>query len=334
MPTTLTERYIAATIRSLPPSAQDDVRAELEASIADAVEARVEQGESPADAERAVLSGLGDPAVLAAGYADRPLHLIGPRYYLVWWRLLRLLLWIVTPLAMGAVLLARLLTDATAGEAIAASVTTGIGVIVHIAFWTTLVFVLLERRGAETGVTWDIDRLPEPPQNASGRTDLIGSLVFLAIAAGAVLWDAVRGFVRVDGEAMPILDPALWPWGVTALLVLLVAEAALAVRVYLAGRWTVPLAVVNTVLAVAFAVPVMVLLLQGRIVNPEFVRYLVESGAEDAGASAGGIVATVAVIVGVVIVGGALWDIVDGWRKALSARSPAPAAPRREAVPN
>jgi len=43
---TLTERYIAATVKSLAPTAQDDVRAELEASISDAVEARVEQGES------------------------------------------------------------------------------------------------------------------------------------------------------------------------------------------------------------------------------------------------------------------------------------------------
>lgn len=41
---TLTERYISATIRSLRPDAQADVRAELEASIADAIEARVEQG--------------------------------------------------------------------------------------------------------------------------------------------------------------------------------------------------------------------------------------------------------------------------------------------------
>ena len=32
------------------------------------------------------------PAMLAARYADRPLHLIGPRYFPTWWRLLRLLL--------------------------------------------------------------------------------------------------------------------------------------------------------------------------------------------------------------------------------------------------
>ena len=29
-----------------------------------------------------MLTELGDPVILAAEYADRPLHLIGPRYYL------------------------------------------------------------------------------------------------------------------------------------------------------------------------------------------------------------------------------------------------------------
>src|SRR5690625_6334720 len=58
---------------------QDDVRAELTTSITDAIDARTEQGEDPETAERAVLTELGDPAVLAAEYVDRPLHLIGPR---------------------------------------------------------------------------------------------------------------------------------------------------------------------------------------------------------------------------------------------------------------
>ena len=67
MSATLTERYISATIRSLPAESQEDVRAELAASIADAVEARTEQGEDPGAAEHEVLTGLGAPAGGAAG---------------------------------------------------------------------------------------------------------------------------------------------------------------------------------------------------------------------------------------------------------------------------
>ena len=45
---------------------------------------------------------LGDPAALAASYVDRPLQLIGPRYYLTWWRLLKLLYSVVLPIAAAA----------------------------------------------------------------------------------------------------------------------------------------------------------------------------------------------------------------------------------------
>lgn len=326
MTTTLTERYIAATVKSLTPTAQDDVRAELEASIDDAIEARVEQGEARAEAERAVLRGLGDPAILAAGYADRPLHLIGPRYYLTWWRLLKLLLWIVPIFAVTGVVFAQVLADASIGEIIGQAVTVGISVIVHLAFWVTLVFFILERTGADTGVRWDVDQLPEPQTDGVGRSDVIASLVFLGLAAGAVLWDALRGFVRPDGEALPILDPELWPWWMIALFVLMAAEAALAIGIHRVRRWTVGFAVMNTVLALAFAIPAMYLLLSGQIVNPEFIEFLATdhaAGLAEANAGTrdqGGIGRVLTVIFGTLIVGIALWDILDGWLKTARAR--------------
>ena len=69
---TLTERYISATIRSLTPEVQDDVRAELQASIADAIDAKLEQGETPSAAERAVLSELGDPGTVSYTHLTLP----------------------------------------------------------------------------------------------------------------------------------------------------------------------------------------------------------------------------------------------------------------------
>lgn len=78
---------------------------------------------------------------LAAGYVDRPLQLIGPRYFLTWWRLLKLLLAIVPAVAFVGV-----------------------------------------------------------------------SVIFAVLGIGVILWDQLRGFVRVDGEALAILHPQLWPW--------------------------------------------------------------------------------------------------------------------------
>lgn len=328
MPTTatLTERYITATIRSLPPTSQSDVRAELEASIADAVEARIDQGEPREAAERAVLEELGDPGVLAAGYADRPLHLIGPRYFLVWWRLLKLLLWIVPACAAFGVAIAKILEFATIGEIIGAIVVVIIQVIVNLGFWTTLVFAILERSVPVPQAEWNVDQLPEIYDNRAGFSEMIGSIIFLVLAAAAILWDLLRGFVRVDGEALPILNPELWPWWMTALLVFMLAKLFLAIGVHRVGRWTVPFAAINTVLAVAFGAAALCLLITAQLVNPEFLNYLAVEHADDlasanAGAAEqGGVFRVVTTVFAVVTAGIVVWDIIDGWLKTARAR--------------
>ncbi|MDN6411574.1 MAG: permease prefix domain 1-containing protein, partial [Yaniella sp.] len=122
MTTPLPERYIAATVKYLSPELQAEVRPELHASIADAVEAQVAQGEDYETAERNVLTELGDPAVLAASYSDRTLQLIGPRYYLSWWCLLKRLLLIVPAAVLGVVAFAQLLAGGDLGDIIGGSI--------------------------------------------------------------------------------------------------------------------------------------------------------------------------------------------------------------------
>lgn len=306
MTTTLTQRYIAATVKSLPATTQDDVRAELAASIADAVEAHVEQGETPVAAERVVLTELGDPAVLAAGYADRPLHLIGPRYYLTWWRLLKLLLAIVPACAAVGVALGQVLSGASIGMVVAQTASVGLSTVVHLFFWTTLVFVVLERTGTDTGTSWDVDQLPEPQPTGSGRSDLVPSLVFLALAAGFFAF----GFVHADGRFFPILNPALWPWWSAALIALIVLEAGLAIVLYLRGRWTPPFAIANTALAVLFMSWSLTLLGRGQLINPALIDLAVTHGG-----LASDTLRVLTVLLGFGIVGVSAWDVVDGWLK-------------------
>ena len=310
MPTTLTERYIAATVKSLPATTQEDVRAELEASIADAVEAHVEQGTTAVDAERVVLTELGDPAALAAGYADRPLHLLGPRYYLTWWRLLKLLLAIVPACAAVGVALGQVLSGAGIGTVIGQTLSVGLATVVHVCFWTTIVFVVLERTGADTGTPWDVDQLPEPHPSGRGRADLIPSLVFLGLFAGALIWDQLRGFVYVGGEGFPILNPALWPWWILGLGALTTLEAALAIVLYIRGRWTAPAAIANTALAVLFMSWSLTLLGRGQLINPALIDLVVTRGdlAPDT-------LRTLTALLVFGIVGVSVWDIIDGWLK-------------------
>lgn len=312
MATSLTERYISATINTLPPDSQEDVRAELEGSIADAVDARLDQGEDPVEAERAVLTELGDPEALAAGYADRPLHLLGPRYYLAWKKLLKILLIIVPVCAVGGVVLGQLIAGAGPGEIIGQAIGVGITAVMHLFFWVTLIFVLLERSGTDPGTRWDVDQLREPTPTGTGRADLIGSLVYLAIVVGALLWDQLLGFVKIDGDALPMLDPGLWPWAMAGMFALIALEAVLAVMVYRNGRWTVGLAVFNTVLAVLFMSLVLTLLGNGLLLNPDFLgAAFVDNGVEPDSMRILGIL-TCFILVGIPV-----WDIFDGWSKTV-----------------
>ncbi|SFS15400.1 hypothetical protein SAMN04487846_3094 [Microbacterium sp. cf046] len=318
--TTLTERYVSAAMRTVPEKQRDDLAAELRASIDDQIDARVDDGEPHDAAERAVLTELGDPDKLAAGYTDRPLYLIGPRYFLDWWRLLKLLLWIVLPAAAFGIALAQTLDGQSLGPIIGNVVTTLIAVAVHLCFWTTLVFVIVERTGAGMGkgfTEWTVDQLPEPRPRGVGFSDMIGTLVFLAVAAGAIIWDLTIGFVPgfVTGADAPLsfLDPALWPWWIAGLFIVMALEATLAIVVYLIGRWTPLLAVVNAVLALAVAIPALILLAQGMLLNPAYFPTIIpDDGAQ--------VASIVTVVTGFGIAAIAIWDIVDVTLKTVRAR--------------
>lgn len=318
--TTLTERYVDAAMRTVPERQRADLAAELRASIDDQVEARVADGQDRAAAERAVLIDLGDPEKLAADYTDRPLHLIGPRYYLAWWRLTKLLWAIVPACAAFGVALGQTLAGADFGEIIASVVSVVLGVVVHIGFWTTLVFFIVERtaKGSDVGFVgdWTPESLPEPRDRGAGLTDLVASLVFLAVAAGAILWDRFVGFVLVagTGERMPFLAPSLWPWWIGALFVLMVLEALLAISVYAKGRWDIGSATVNLCLNLAIALPAVWLLMNEQLVNPGFFDAVIAAGSVE---TVRGVVLT---LTGFGIVAVAAWDAVDAFVKARRAR--------------
>ncbi|MGN6218170.1 MAG: permease prefix domain 1-containing protein [Microbacterium sp.] len=312
---TLTDRYVDAAMRTVREDQRADLAAELRGSIDDQIEARIAEGADPDSAERAVLTDLGDPDLLAAGYTGRQLHLIGPRYYLDWWRLLKLLLWIVLPCTAFGVGLAQVLQGATVGETIASAVVAVLTAALHVAFWTTLVFVVLERTGHETMTSepWTPDRLPEPRQRGAGFGDMITSIAFLLIMAAVILWDHFIGLVPTQ-RGLSFLDDGLWPWWIMALFLVMAMEAVLAIAVYGVGRWTVPLAVANGILNLIIAVPALWLLAEGRLINPDFFPTIIE------GADGATVQNILAAIIGFVIVGVAIWDTTDAALKAARAR--------------
>ncbi|MER7336090.1 MULTISPECIES: permease prefix domain 1-containing protein [unclassified Micromonospora] len=311
--TSLTDRYLAATLPSVPVARREEIATELRASIEDMVEGRTTGGQDPAAAEREVLTELGDPARLAARYSDRRLQLIGPAYYLAWERLLKLLLSFV-PATAGVVVGLLAATDGVnAGGAVGEGIATALTVAIQIAFWVTLVFAVLERTRVPLHLPeWNVDQLPEGPVDRQiTLTDTAVSIGFLALFIAYLPMQHFRSFVPADGDGnLPVLDPALWSFWLPFLIAVLVATVGLEIAKYRAGRWTWPLVAANATLDLAFAVPVVWLMSTDRLLNPDLVArfgWLGEGENLDT-------VATIVVAGTVLIV---LWDVVESVVKAL-----------------
>lgn len=273
---TLIDRYVWATIRSLPQRQRADVERELRTSIADAMDARLDAGTTAADAERQVLTELGDPTRLAAGYADRPLHLIGPAVFLDYQRVLTLLAWIVPPIAMGGVVLGGLLGGTPVPRLLAQAASAGLNTLIHVAFWTTVLFVLLERSGKREPLTtsWRATDLPElPTDGREGIGSTAGTVVALIAVIATIYWQQYASpFRDAAGTVVPVLHPALWSSWLPFFIAVLVAEVVFAIVLYRRGGWTMPFALVNVALNVAFTVPAVMLLRTGRLFNPDVLK--------------------------------------------------------------
>jgi hypothetical protein len=274
----LTERYLDAALRGVPTRQRDDVARELRSSVADAIEDRVAAGEDPVAAETAVLEGLGEPTRFAAGITGRPLYLIGPDLFVEYRQLLVLLLSIVVPI-VGVVAAAVNLSEG--GDWVGMLVAGMVGaltVAVHMCFWVTLTFALIERvdsaRDARLEISraagrWTVDHLPAPAATRIGPGEVVGEVLTALLSIGALI--LIQGFTITGsgGEQIAVLAPE-FSTIIPVLIALLASIAGVQVVVYLVGRWTMPLAGAYAVLTVALAAPGISLALAGLIINPAF----------------------------------------------------------------
>jgi hypothetical protein len=306
----LTDRYLAATLRAVPQQRRAELADELRASIEDMIDDRTGGGQERDTAEREVLTELGNPEQLAARYTDRRLQLIGPRYYLVWWKVLRLLLTFI-PAIVGVVTgVVKATVGGEPGTAIGAGIASALQTAVQIAFWVTLSFAVLERTDTSLNLPeWTVDQLPEETRERQVTlVDTCASIVFLVLTIAYLPWQHFQPWLSGDGSRLPMLDPVLWSFWLPALIVVLVASLGLEIAKYRAGRWTWPLVGVNAVLELAFAVPLIWLLLTDRLLNPALIErfaWLRDGGADD--------VTRIAAVVTVAVV---VWAVVDSAVKA------------------
>lgn len=312
MTTPLTERYVAATLQRVPAGQRDDIAAELRASILDSIEAKTAAGLESAEAEREVLTELGDPERLAADYAERPLHLIGPRLYLRWWRVLKLLM--IIPVIVTIIdVTATATSGAGIGEILLSGLGTAFGVALHVFFWVTLTFALIERydpRESERLGSWDLDDLPEQPAQGKLDGDIVPNVVF-SVFFIAVLALGGRSFMTFGGDdPIAVIDPALWSLWLPVLIGVLALGIVMEFVRLAVGQWTYPLAGANLFVGLAFAIPACWLLLTDRFLNPEFITLIEQQTGTDAWVQPSLALAALSVIAITA------WDTADAFVKA------------------
>lgn len=315
--TTLTDRYVWAVSRQLPPETGPDVARELRATLADTIEDKVAAGLDPAGAERQAITELGDPDVLAREFGGRPNHLLGPRYYADWVRLERMLLTIVLPIVVTVAIFAEAFApDATFGSVIGSAVLVGMSATLHMLVWPTLAFALVERSAspaeqAQVGSGWSPEQLTDPdaPWRRPGFCEVFSEVAFGLVVAVLFIWQ----FSGVGEHAVQVFDPALEPVWKVAIVALLLAEVVLTVLAWARGGWAVRLAVTNAVLNLATGALLVWLLLDGRLLTDLPAEF-----AQTFGWGSDWSVSEPAVAIGIVVV--CAWDAVQALLRVRRAR--------------
>jgi len=184
MDNNLIDRYLYDVTRRLPEGERGELRRELRANIDDMLP------ENAADADiEALLLELGDPALLAEQYRQKPRYLISPTVFESYIRTLKRVLPLV-----GGILLAvglglggfEVFRSGDLAQVIAKALEKGLSMGISGAFqtlfWITLGFVIADRAGASANAKpWQPSALPEIPPQIKRGIPLSDSIIELAV---------------------------------------------------------------------------------------------------------------------------------------------------------
>ncbi|RXY99936.1 HAAS signaling domain-containing protein [Fictibacillus sp. S7] len=322
----LIELYIQEVTRRLPEKSRKDIGLELQSTIEDMLPEDFTEEDV-----KEVLKKLGNPAVLASGYRDRPQYLIGPEIYDIYISLLKMVLPIAITISVMALVAEKVMGYSgnesvmqvilsVIGKGIWNAISTGMQVF----FWITLVFAILERTG--TGIaqysmtTWRKEWKPEdlkdipyvPKKKAITRWEVSGSVIWTAIWGSLYYYASnLVGVYRSGDNGLELTTPVFnehvlhsyWPLVVIAILL----ELLLAISKFRIGKWTMRLAFFNLSTQFIAFVILIIIFTNNQIFATAFMDLLsiVSAGQKE-------LIGAVIIIFGI----SAAIDVFSGFRKA------------------
>ena len=293
----LIERYIYAVTRRLPVKMRGDIDKELSGLIADMLEERCGDMTPTETDVRVVLTELGTPSQLAAKYdPNGECSLIGPKYFPVYLRVLTITL---TAGSIGMVI--AMIMSVITGEVTGTWIEMLCEALANI--WNTLlaafamvtaVFAFLEYKKVDISSDEDLMKLPTVPSDKEkiSRADSVVSIVFGVVLLVIVLFapQLLGAYITKAGsESGVTLVPIFNTDTIRSMWYLFVigfgADIFNSCYRLIIGRYNLKVAVVTAITSIINTVSAAFILLNDKVMNPEFGQLFAEAVAADGGPS-------------------------------------------------
>ncbi|HDR8485226.1 TPA: hypothetical protein QC445_002014 [Bacillus cereus] len=289
----LIDIYVEEVAKRLPEKNREDIILELRSTIEDMLPDDYNE-----DDEKRVLEKLGSPVALANGYLDRPMHLIGPRYFDVYMTLLKMILPIAVVIALISMVAENFISysgDQAVLNVILKLIGEGIGstfeVGFQVFFWLTVVFAVIERTDKEKDPQplttslkkWTPDDLKNiayiPKKKAISKFEVFGGLMWTAIWATLYFYaNHLVGVYNGTENGLKFVSPTFnqdvllqyWP----IVVIMIVFEIGISLYKLVHGKWTQRLAIGNAILQVAGTIVFIVIVVNPHLFNTGFITYL------------------------------------------------------------
>ncbi|NIL32950.1 HAAS signaling domain-containing protein [Bacillus thuringiensis] len=289
----LIDLYIQEVAKRLPEKNREDITLELRSTIDDMLPEDYNEKDV-----KSVLEKLGSPVSLANGYLDRPMHLIGPRYFDVYTTLLKMIIPIAAVIALISMVAENFIGysgDQAVLNVILQLIGKGIGGIfevgLHVFFWLTVVFVILERTDKDKGIEplttslkkWTPDDLKNisyiPKKKAISKFEVFGGLMWTAVWATLYFYaNYLVGVYNGTANGLKFVSPTFnqdvllqyWP----IVVIMIVFEICISLYKLVQGQWTQRLAIGNAILQIAGTIVFIVIVVNPHVFNAGFITYL------------------------------------------------------------
>ena len=328
----LIDSYIHEVTRRLPQKSREDIGLELKSTIEDMLPLEYTEKDV-----KQVLQQLGNPVSLASSYNDRPMHLIGPKYFDLYVSFLKMIVPIAAVIAFISVAAIQIIefeqgdTVLTTGlNILTQSIWNIVSIFIQVFFWLTLIFAIVERidgikdnqprtMSLNEWTAYDLKNIPFiPKKRAISKRQVFGSLLWTAIWGTFYFYAShLVGVYEKTDDGLTFIMPSLnqtilnsyWP-----LIVLVIGmEIGLALYQLFKGQWTKKVAIFNVLREVIGVVTLIIVIINPNLFNHEFLTYLAtifDISSEK--------VRQFIVMAIMLVPLFSIWNCVDGFRKANS----------------